>query len=100
MISENISFDRYFLSATLLIYILSSFICKKQDYFLIIYKKMDKIVWGIALFIGDITKETTGFYAEYYSGELAVYNYEVLEKFQKYIICFLFLWLTLTEIDI
>ena len=31
----------------------------------------------IALFIGDITKEITGFYTEYYSGELAVYNYEV-----------------------
>lgn len=31
----------------------------------------------IALFIGDITKAITGFYAEYYSGELAVYNYEV-----------------------
>ena len=31
----------------------------------------------IALFIEDITKEITGFYSEYYSGEIAVYNYEV-----------------------
>ncbi len=31
----------------------------------------------IALFIEDITKEVTGFYSEYYSGEIAVYNYEV-----------------------
>ena len=31
----------------------------------------------IALFIEDVTKEITGFYSEYYSGEIAVYNYEV-----------------------
>ena len=31
----------------------------------------------IALFIEDITKEIKGFYSEYYSGEIAVYNYEV-----------------------
>lgn len=31
----------------------------------------------IALFIEDITKEITGFYSEYYSGEIAVYNYEI-----------------------
>ena len=30
-----------------------------------------------ALLIEDITKEITGFYSEYYSGEIAVYNYEV-----------------------
>lgn len=31
----------------------------------------------IALFIKDITNELTDFYSEYYSGEIAVYNYEV-----------------------
>lgn len=31
----------------------------------------------IALFIKDITDELTGFYSEYYSGGIAVYNYEV-----------------------
>lgn len=31
----------------------------------------------IALFIEDITKEIKDFYLEYYSGEIAVYNYEV-----------------------
>lgn len=31
----------------------------------------------IALFIKDITDELTDFYSEYYSGEIAVYNYEV-----------------------
>lgn len=31
----------------------------------------------IALFIEDITKEVTGFYSEYYSGEIAVYDYEI-----------------------
>ena len=31
----------------------------------------------IALFIKDITDELTGFYSGYYSGEIAVYNYEV-----------------------
>lgn len=31
----------------------------------------------IALFIEDITNELTNFYSEYYSGEIAVYNYEV-----------------------
>lgn len=31
----------------------------------------------IALFIEDITKEITDFYLEYYSGDIAVYNYEV-----------------------
>lgn len=31
----------------------------------------------IALFIEDITKEITGGYSEYYSGKIAVYNYEV-----------------------
>lgn len=30
-----------------------------------------------ALFIEDITKEIMNFYSEYYSGEIAVYNYEV-----------------------
>lgn len=30
-----------------------------------------------ALFIEDITKEIINFYSEYYSGEIAVYNYEV-----------------------
>ena len=32
---------------------------------------------AIALFIEDITREITGFYSEYYSGEISVYNYEV-----------------------
>lgn len=31
----------------------------------------------IALFIKEITDEVTGFYSEYYSGEIQVYNYEV-----------------------
>ena len=31
----------------------------------------------IALFIEDITEEIMNFYSEYYSGEIAVYNYEV-----------------------
>ena len=31
----------------------------------------------IALFIEDITKEAANFYSEYYSGEIAVYNYEI-----------------------
>ena len=31
----------------------------------------------IALFIEDIANEVTNFYSEYYSGEIAVYNYEV-----------------------
>lgn len=31
----------------------------------------------IALFIEDITKEITGGYSEYYSGKIAVYDYEV-----------------------
>ena len=30
----------------------------------------------IALFIEDITNEITNFYSKYYSGEIAVYNYE------------------------
>ena len=33
---------------------------------------------AIALFIKEITKEITGFYSEYYSGEIAVYNYDVI----------------------
>ena len=38
----------------------------------------------IALFIEDITKEITGFYSEYYSGEIAVYDYEVtIEAIRK-----------------
>ncbi len=32
----------------------------------------------IALFIKEITDEVTGFYSEYYSGEIQVYNYEVM----------------------
>ncbi|MDE7202229.1 MAG: DUF3888 domain-containing protein [Lachnospiraceae bacterium] len=32
----------------------------------------------IALFIKEITDEVTGFYSEYYSGEIEVYNYEVM----------------------
>lgn len=32
----------------------------------------------IALLIEDITKEIKRFYSEYYSGEIAVYNYEVI----------------------
>ena len=31
----------------------------------------------IALFIEDITNAVTNFYSEYYSGEIAVYNYEI-----------------------
>lgn len=31
----------------------------------------------IALFIKDITEEIMNFYSEYYSGEIAVYNFEV-----------------------
>lgn len=31
----------------------------------------------IAFFIEEITNEVTDFYSEYYSGEIAVYNYEV-----------------------
>ena len=31
----------------------------------------------IALFIEDITNVVTNFYSEYYSGEIAVYNYEI-----------------------
>lgn len=31
----------------------------------------------IALFIEDITNAVTNFYSEYYSGEIAIYNYEV-----------------------
>jgi len=31
----------------------------------------------IALFIEDIAKEVANFYSEYYTGEIAVYNYEV-----------------------
>ena len=31
----------------------------------------------IALFIEEITGEVIDFYSEYYSGEIAVYNYEV-----------------------
>ena len=30
----------------------------------------------IALFIEDITNEITNFYSKYYSGDIAVYNYE------------------------
>ena len=32
----------------------------------------------IALFIEDIAKEAANFYSEYYAGEIAVYNYEVI----------------------
>lgn len=32
---------------------------------------------AIALFIEDITEEIMNFYSEYYSGEIAVYNYEI-----------------------
>ncbi len=32
----------------------------------------------IALFIEDITKEAANFYSEYYAGEIAVYNYEIM----------------------
>lgn len=32
---------------------------------------------AIALFIEDITEEIINFYSEYYSGEIAVYNYEI-----------------------
>nr|WP_300662998.1 DUF3888 domain-containing protein [uncultured Acetatifactor sp.] len=32
----------------------------------------------IALFIEDITNEITDFYSAYYSGEITVYNYEVI----------------------
>lgn len=39
-------------------------------------KITDELV--IAIFIEDITKEINGFYSEYYSGEIAVYNYEVI----------------------
>lgn len=31
----------------------------------------------IALFIEDITNTVTNFYSEYYSGEIAIYNYEI-----------------------
>ena len=31
----------------------------------------------IALFIEDITNAVTNFYSEYYSGEIAVYDYEI-----------------------
>ena len=37
---------------------------------------MDELV--IALFIEDITEEIMNFYSEYYSGEIAVYNYKVI----------------------
>ena len=36
---------------------------------------MDELV--IALFIEDITNVVTNFYSEYYSGEIAVYDYEI-----------------------
>lgn len=39
-------------------------------------KNTDELV--IALFIKEITDEVTGFYSEYYSGEIQVYNYEVM----------------------
>ncbi len=38
-------------------------------------KITDELV--IALFIENITEEIINFYSEYYSGEIAVYNYEV-----------------------
>ena len=45
---------------------------------------MDEMV--IALFIKEITEEVTDFYSEYYLGDIEVYNYEVPEKFQDYLV--------------